>query len=54
VLAVDLKRGSLGTWHKTSAKRLAAYLEEMTFRSNRRKNPNLFADTLRHMITADL
>jgi transposase-like protein len=48
-----LKRGIMGTWHKISAKHLAAYLEEMTFRFNRRKNPDLFVDTLRHMITAD-
>ena len=47
-----LKRGVMGTWHKVSAKHLAAYLDEMTFRFNRRKNPNLFVDTLRHMITA--
>lgn len=48
-----LKRGIMGTWHKISAKHLAAYLEEMTFRFNRRKNSDLFVDTLRHMITAD-
>jgi transposase-like protein len=47
-----LKRGLIGTWHKISAKHLPAYLDEMTFRFNRRKNPNLFLDTLRHMITA--
>ena len=47
-----LKRGIMGTWHKISAKHLAAYLEEMSFRFNRRKNPNLFLDTLRHMVTA--
>ena len=47
-----LKRGIIGTWHKISAKHLAAYLEEMTFRFNRRKSPALFLDTLRHMITA--
>jgi transposase-like protein len=47
-----LKRGIMGTWHKISAKHLPAYLEEMTFRFNRRKNANLFLDTLRHMITA--
>jgi transposase-like protein len=47
-----LKRGIIGTWHRVSAKHLAAYLEEMTFRFNRRKNANLFLDTLRHMITA--
>jgi transposase-like protein len=48
-----LKRGIIGTWHKVSAKHLAAYLEEMTFRFNRRKSPTLWIDTLRHMITAD-
>jgi len=48
-----LKRGIMGTWHKISAKHLAAYLDEMTFRFNRRHNPNLFLDTLRHMVTAD-
>ncbi len=48
-----LKRGIVGTWHKISAKHLASYLEEMSFRFNRRKNPDLWIDTLRHMITAD-
>jgi len=31
---------------------LPAYLDEMTFRFNRRKNANLFLDTLRHMVTS--
>lgn len=47
-----LKRGIIGTWHKISAKHLPAYLQEMEFRFNRRKNPDLFIDTLRHMVTA--
>jgi transposase-like protein len=47
-----LKRGIMGTWHKISAKHLQAYCEEMTFRFNRRKNSDLFIDTLRHMVTA--
>jgi transposase-like protein len=47
-----LKRGIMGTWHRISPKHLPAYLDEMTFRFNRRKNPDLFTDTLRHMITA--
>jgi transposase-like protein len=47
-----LKRGIIGTWHKISAKHLQAYCEEMTFRFNRRKNSDLFLDTLRHMVTA--
>ncbi len=48
-----LKRGIIGTWHKISAKHLAAYLQEMEFRFNRRKRSDLFLDTLRHMVTAD-
>jgi hypothetical protein len=47
-----LKCGIMGTWHKVSAKHLASYLEEMSFRFNRRKKSDLFIDTLRHMITA--
>jgi transposase-like protein len=46
------KRGIMGSWHHISAKHLAAYLEEMEFRFNRRKDRDLFLDTLRHMITA--
>jgi transposase-like protein len=48
-----LKRGIIGSWHKVSAKHLSAYLEEMTFRFNRRGRSDLFIDTLRHMVTAD-
>jgi transposase-like protein len=48
-----LKRGIIGTWHKISAKHLSAYLDEMTFRFNRRGRSDLFVDTLRHMVTAD-
>ncbi len=47
-----LKRGIIGSWHKISAKHLSAYLAEMEFRFNRRKSPELFLDTLRHMVTA--
>src|SRR5437879_7202323 len=47
-----LKRGIMGTWHSLSGKPLPAYLEEMEFRFNRRKRPDLFLDTLRHMVTA--
>ena len=49
----ELKRGIIGTWHKVSAKHLQAYLNEMSFRFDRRKRPDLFLDTLRHMVTAD-
>lgn len=48
-----LKRGIIGSWHKISAKHLPAYLDEMTFRFNRRGRSDLFIDTLRHMVTAD-
>src|SRR5258707_6146887 len=48
-----LKRGITGTWHNISAKNLAAYLDEMTFRFNPGKRSDLFIDTLRHMMTAD-
>jgi transposase-like protein len=45
-----LKRGIMGTWHKISAKHLAAYLDEMTWRFNNRKNPFLFRDTMLKLI----
>jgi transposase-like protein len=48
-----LKRGIVGSWHKVSAKHLPAYLEEMSFRFNRRNSKTLFLETLQHMITAD-
>lgn len=48
-----LKRGIIGTWHRISAKHLESYLEEMTFRFNRRGRSDLFVDTLRHMVTTD-
>jgi transposase-like protein len=47
-----LKRGIMGTWHRISPKHLPAYLDEMTFRFNRRNRSDLFVDTLRHMVTA--
>jgi transposase-like protein len=45
-----LKRGIVGTWHKVSAKHLPAYLDEMCFRFNNRKNPYLFRDTIIKLI----
>lgn len=47
-----LKRGIMGTWHHISAKHLSAYLDEMCFRFNNRKNPYLFRDTLTKLIHA--
>ncbi len=48
-----LKRGIMGTWHKVSAKHLAAYLDEMTWRFDNRKNPYLFRDTMLRLIHSD-
>jgi transposase-like protein len=45
-----LKRGIVGTWHKVSAKHLPAYLDEMCFRFNNRKNPYIFRDTMLKLI----
>jgi transposase-like protein len=47
-----LKRGIVGTWHKVSAKHLPAYLDEMCFRFNNRKNPYLFRDTLIKLLSS--
>lgn len=48
-----LKRGIIGTWHRMSAKHLQAYLDEMCFRFDNRKNAFLFRDTLLKMIEAE-
>ena len=48
-----LKRGIIGTWHRISAKHLQAYLDEMYFRFDNRKNPYLFRDTLLKMLEAE-
>jgi transposase-like protein len=45
-----LERGIIGSWHRISAKHLAAYLQEMEFRFNNRKNPFLFRDTMLKLI----
>jgi len=47
------KRGIVGAWHKVSAKHLQAYLQEMTFRFNNRKNVHLFRDTLIQMLASE-
>jgi len=47
-----LKRGLMGTWHKVSPKHLPAYLDEMCFRFNNRKNPYLFRDTILKLISS--
>jgi len=46
------KRGLMGTWQKVSAKHLPAYLDEMSFRFNRRSEDSaLFEDTLRQLLS---
>lgn len=47
-----LKRGLMGTWHNVSVKHLPAYLDEMCFRFNNRRNPYLFRDTILKLIAA--
>ena len=39
--------------HQAGAKHLPAYLDEMTWRFNNRKNPFLFRDTLLKFIASD-
>jgi hypothetical protein len=46
------KRGIVGTWHKVDAKHLQAYLDEMCFRFNNRKNPYLFRNTIIKLIAS--
>jgi len=48
-----LKRGIVGTWHQVSVKHLPAYLQEMTFRFNNRKNQYLFRDTLMRLLASE-
>ena len=47
------KRGVVGAWHKVSVKHLPAYLQEMTWRFNNRKNNYLFRDTLMRLLASD-
>ncbi len=48
-----LKRGIVGTWHRVSAKHLQAYLDEMCWRFDNRKNPYLFRDTLLKLLRSE-
>ncbi|MBI4298675.1 MAG: IS1595 family transposase [Chloroflexi bacterium] len=45
------KRSVVGSYHKLSAKHLDAYLDELEWRFNNRKNPFLFRDTLMKLLT---
>ncbi|MEX0985144.1 MAG: IS1595 family transposase [Actinomycetota bacterium] len=48
-----LDRSIIGSFHQLSAKHLASYLDEISFRFNNRENPYLFRDTLVAMLTGD-
>ena len=47
-----LKRSIVGSYHQLSAKHLPAYLDEMAWRFNNRRNPYLFRDTLLKLLEA--
>lgn len=50
-----LQRSIIGSYHKLSFKHLDAYLDELEWRFNNRKNPYLFRETLRKLLaTAEL
>jgi hypothetical protein len=44
-----LKRGIVGNFHKVSIKHLQRYLNEFTFRFNRRNNDGAFIETVRRL-----
>ena len=48
-----LKRSIVGSYHHLSARHLQAYLNEMAFRFNNRRNPYLFRDTMCKLIKAE-
>ena len=47
------KRSLVGAFHKISAKHIDRYLEELEWRYNNRKNPHIFMDTLRRILTTN-
>ena len=47
------KRAIVGSFHQVSHKHLDRYLDEFEFRFNNRKNPYLFRDTLRKLVTTE-
>jgi transposase-like protein len=48
-----LKRGIVGSYHKVSKEHLAAYVAEFEFRFNNRKNPHLFRDILKRLLSTE-
>jgi hypothetical protein len=51
--AFSLFKRGVGAWHKVSVKHLQAYLQEMTWRFNNRKNQFLFRDTLMRLLASE-
>lgn len=48
-----LQRSIIGSYHKLSFKHLDAYLDELEWRFNNRRNPYLFRETLRKLLQAN-
>ena len=44
-----LKRGIVGNFHKVSIKHLQRYLDEFSYRFNRRKDDGAFIETVRRL-----
>ena len=44
-----LKRGIVGNFHKVSIKHLQRYLNEFSYRFNRRKDADAFTETVRRL-----
>jgi transposase-like protein len=44
-----LKRGIIGSFHRISIKHLQKYLNEFSYRFNRRNDPNAFTETMRRL-----
>jgi hypothetical protein len=44
-----LKRGVIGQFHQISIKHLQKYLNEFSYRFNRRADPNAFIETVRRL-----
>ena len=49
-----LKRSIIGSYHHVSVKHLPAYLDELEWRYNNRRNPYLFRDTLLKLCESDV
>jgi len=49
-----LNRSIIGAYHKVSVKHLDAYLDELEWRFNNRRNPYLFRETLRRLLNAEV